>query len=110
RDRRNPEVILSSETLSRSVDYNLDPITGELFFMRYISTFDYLLNLTQIVVTYEHRASGMDNAVYTARARKDFKSIGLKLGLSAVLQKNGAAERDFVLGGIDAEKTLPNGG
>jgi uncharacterized repeat protein (TIGR01451 family) len=109
RDRRNPEVIISRETLSRSIDYNLDPVTGQLFFMRYISTFDYLLNLTQIVVTYEHRATGMNSAVYTARARKNFKSIGLKLGLSAVVQtqpNNG----NFVLGGIDAEKKLPNGG
>src|SRR5205823_7372537 len=63
RDRRNPEVIISRETLSRSIDYNLDPITGQLFFMRYISTFDYALNLTQIVVTYEHRARGLGAAV-----------------------------------------------
>ena len=31
RDRRNPEVIISRETLVRSVDYNLDPLTGRLF-------------------------------------------------------------------------------
>src|SRR5437016_13237939 len=51
RDRCNPEVIISSETLARSVDYNVDPATGRLFLLRYISTFDYVLNLTQIVVT-----------------------------------------------------------
>jgi len=109
RDRRNPEVIISRETLSRSIDYNLDPITGQLFFMRYISTFDYMLNLTQIVVTYEHRASSMSSAVYTLRARKNFKSIGLKLGVSAVVQTQ-PQEGNFLLGGIDAEKTLPGGG
>ena len=42
-------------------------------------------------------------------ARKNFKGIGLKLGLSAVLQRQ-AEGSDFVLGGLDAEKTLPNGG
>ena len=109
RDRRNPEVIVSRETLTRSVDYNLDPITGQLFFLRYISTFDYMLNLTQIVVTYEHRATGMSSAVYTARAHKNFKSLGLKLGLSAVVQTQPDAG-NFVLGGIDAEKKLPYGG
>ena len=109
RDRRNPEVIISRETLARSVDYNLDPVTGQLFFLRYISTFDYLLNLTQIVVTYEHRATGMNSTVYTARARKNFKSIGLKLGLSAALQTQ-PNEGNFFLGGIDAEKKLPAGG
>ncbi len=109
RDRRNPEVIISRETLTRSVDYNLDPANGRLFFLRYVSTFDSVLNLKQIVVTYEHRATGMSSAVYTARARKNFKGIGLKLGLSAVLQRE-AEGSNFMLGGIDAEKTLPNGG
>src|SRR5713226_4326796 len=87
RDRRNPEVIISRETLTRSVDYNLDAANGRLFFLRYISTFDQVLNLTQIVVTYEHRANSLSSAVYTARARKNFKHIGLKLGLSAALQR-----------------------
>lgn len=109
RDRRNPEVITSRETLARSVDYNLDAVTGRMFFMRYISTFDSALNLTQVVVTYEHRAAGLNAGVYTARARKNFKGIGLKLGLSAVLQKQ-TDQRDFLLGGFDAEKTLPRGG
>src|SRR5947207_3875409 len=100
RDRRNPEVIVSRETLSRSIDYNLDPVTGQLFFMRYISTFDYALNLTQIVVTYEHRARGLGAAVYTARARKNFKHLGLKLGLSSALQ-NQVDSGSFFLGGVD---------
>lgn len=109
RDRRNPEVIISRETLMRSVDYNLDPLTGRLFFMRYISTFDRVLNLMQVVVTYEHRATSMSSAVYTARARKNFKSIGLKLGFSAALQRE-RTEPDFFIGGVDIEKTLPRGG
>lgn len=109
RDRRNPEVIISRETLARSVDYNLDAATGSLFFLRYLSTFDYALNLTQVVVTYEHRATSLSSAVYTGRARKNFKGIGLKLGLSAALQRE-SDESDFMLGGVDAEKTLPRGG
>jgi uncharacterized repeat protein (TIGR01451 family) len=109
RDRRNPEVIISREMLTRSVDYNLDPATGRLFLLRYISTFDSVLNLTQIVVTYEHRASNMNAAVYTLRARKSFKDLGLKLGLSAVMQRQ-PDQADFALGGIDIEKTLPGGG
>ena len=109
RDRRNPEVIISRETLARSVDYNLEPATGRLFFMRYLSTFDIGLNLTQIVVTYEHRSTGMSSAVYTARARKNFKHLGLKLGFSAALQRQEDVG-SFVLGGFDAEKTLPRHG
>ena len=109
RDRRNPEVILSQETLMRSVDYNLDASNGTLWLLRYVSTFDRALNLTQILVTYEHRASGFGSSVYTARAKKNFKHIGLRLGLSAALQRE-AKQSDFFLGGFDAEKTLPRGG
>jgi uncharacterized repeat protein (TIGR01451 family) len=109
RDRRNPEVIISRETLTRSVDYNLDSANGRLFFLRYVSTFDSVLNLKQVVVTYEHRATGLASAVYTARAQKNFKGIGLKLGLSAVLQRE-AEGSNFLLGGIDVEKTLPHHG
>ncbi|HEX8847000.1 MAG TPA: SdrD B-like domain-containing protein [Pyrinomonadaceae bacterium] len=109
RDRRNPEIILSRETLTRSLDYNLNPASGELFLLRYISTFDYALNLVQIVVTYEHRAAGFATSVYTGRARKNFEKIGLRLGLSAIMQR----QEDFgtfLLTGLDGAKTLPNKG
>ena len=109
RDRRNPEVILSREALIRSVDYNLDAATGELFFLRPISSFDFSFNLVQVVVTYEHRSDGMSSAVYTARAFKTFESLGLKVGLSLVDQQQGEFG-SFVLGGLDAEKSLPRGG
>ncbi|MGB8506815.1 MAG: hypothetical protein WCD76_00285, partial [Pyrinomonadaceae bacterium] len=107
RDRRNPEVILSRETLIRSVDYNLDPASGELFFLRPISTFDFALNLVQVVVTYEHRADGMSSAVYTARAVKNFEGAGLKVGLSLVDQRQ-ENSGSFVVGGVEVEKSLPH--
>ena len=109
RDRRNPEIILSSEPLIRSVDYNLDSITGEIFFLRFISTFDSSLNLTQIVVTYEHRANGLNSIVMTGRALKKFSGLGLQLGLSAINQRQDQFS-EFRLGGIDAEQRLPHGG
>ena len=109
RDRRNPEIILSREHLIRSVDYNIDAATGEIFFLRFITTFDSLLNLVQVVVTYEHRANDMSSAVYTARAVKNFDRMGLRLGLSVINQKQ-ANFGSFLLGGIDGEKKLPRGG
>ena len=109
RDRRNPEIIVSRETLTRSIDYNLDTLTGRLLLLRHVSAFDSVLNLTQIVVTYEHRANSMSSGVYTARARKNFKGFGLKLGFSGSLQRQ-PDEADFLLGGIDIEKSLPHGG
>jgi uncharacterized repeat protein (TIGR01451 family) len=109
RDRRNPEIIVSREPLLRSLDYNLDPLTGQLFFMRPISAFDYDLNLVQLVVTYEHRAAGMSSGVYTGRASKRFNRLGLRMGLSFVEQKQ-SQFGSYVLGGIDGEQTLPNRG
>jgi uncharacterized repeat protein (TIGR01451 family) len=109
RDRRNPETILSREALIRSVDYNLDASTGAMFFLRPISSFDFSFNLVQVVVTYEFRSDGMSQAVYTGRAYKNFESLGLKVGLSLVDQREGDFG-SFVLGGVDAEKTLPHGG
>jgi uncharacterized repeat protein (TIGR01451 family) len=109
RDRRNPEVIIEREVLTRSVDYNLNSVDGELFLLRNISTFDSGLNLKQIVVTYEHRASGMNSSVYTARGRRNFTGWGLKLGFSSVMQQQEDAG-NFFIGGFDGEKSLPHRG
>lgn len=109
RDRRNPEIIISREPLVRSIDYNLNPGTGEFFLLKSISAFDANLNLTQIVVTYEHRASGLNTSVYTARAKKTFAGMGLKLGFSTIMQRQEAAP-DFLIGGLDAEQKLPRNG
>ncbi|HEY0657613.1 MAG TPA: hypothetical protein VGD05_04020, partial [Pyrinomonadaceae bacterium] len=109
RDRRNPEIILSRENLIRSVDYNLDDLTGEIFFLRLISAFDYQLNLVQIVATYEHRSTNAANFVYTGRAVRNFKNIGLRLGASYLNQRQDEIG-EFQIGGVDAEKTLWNGG
>src|SRR6185295_7954908 len=109
RDRRNPEIILSSELLIRSVDYNLDSITGQIFFLRFISTFDYSLNLTQIVVTYEHRANGLHSLVLTGRVLKKFSRPGLQLGFSGINQRQDQFSQ-FRLGGIDVQQRLRHGG
>jgi uncharacterized repeat protein (TIGR01451 family) len=109
RDRRNPEVIISRELLARSIDYNLNAATGELFLLRLIPTFDAGLNLKQIVVTYEHRSAGMNSSVYTARGRKNFEGLGLKLGFSTVVQRQEASE-GFLVGGLDLEKSMPRRG
>jgi hypothetical protein len=105
RDRRNPELILQREVLVRSVDYNLDAYLGSIYFLRPISTFDFALNLIQIVATYEYRAVGMNSAVYTARGAKNFNSIGTRLGTSFVDQRQDTFG-SFYLGGVDVEQRL----
>jgi uncharacterized repeat protein (TIGR01451 family) len=109
RDRRNPEIILSRETLVRSVDYNLDSNLGSILFLRPISAFDYQLNLVQVVVTYEHLANGLETSVYTGRAVKRFPGLGLRLGLSFITQRQ-AGSAPFLIGGIDGEWQTPGRG
>ena len=109
RDRRNPDMILSRETLIRSVDYNLDANLGSILFLRPISAFDYQLNLVQIVVTYEHRANGLTTSVYTGRAVKRFPGLGLRLGLSLINQRQ-AGTGSFMIGGVDGEWQMPGRG
>jgi len=109
RDRRSPEIVLTRETLSRSLDYNLDPNTGVIFLLRPISTFDYQLNLLQVVVTYEYSTHGLTAAVYTGRATKRFSGLGLRLGGSFVNQRQPELG-PFYLGGLELEKSLPRGG
>lgn len=109
RDRRNPDLILQREVLVRSVDYNLDPYIGSLYFMRPLSTFDYALNLVQIVATYEYRSVGMNSAVYTARGSQNFNRAGLRVGTSFVDQRQ-AAFGSFYLGGVDVEKKIGKSG
>jgi len=109
RDRRNPEIIISREPFSRSIDYNLDVNTGVIFLLRPISSFDYQLNLLQVVVTYEYNAQGLASAVYTGRATKQFSKLGLRMGASFVNQRQ-PEFGPFYLGGLDIEKSLPRGG
>jgi uncharacterized repeat protein (TIGR01451 family)/fimbrial isopeptide formation D2 family protein len=109
RDRRNPELILRRETLIRSIDYNLNAQTGEVFFLRPIPTYDYLLNLLQVVATYEHRGDDQANFVYTGRAVRHFQRFGLRVGASYINQQQSEIGA-FQLGGIDLEKSLPRGG
>ena len=109
RDRRSPSTIISRETLARSVDYNIDPESGALFLLRVISPFDYGLNLTQLVVTYEYQGVGRSFAVYTARARTHFKRSGTTVGFSFVAQRQGD-EGTFALGGLELAQQLPRKG
>lgn len=109
RDRRNPENILSREQLIRSVDYNLDIYSGQLYFLRPLMAFDINLNLVQVVVTYEHFNNTNTSNIYTGRAAKNFKNLGLKLGFSAINQRQEALG-SYLIGGLDGEKTTFNGG
>lgn len=109
RDRRNPEIIIEREPLTRGVDYNLDIFSGSINFLRPITAFDYQLNLIQVVATYEYRSTGMTSGVYTARAVKSFDKHGFKFGFSGIEQRQND-DQPFRLFGGDFSVKLPNDG
>jgi len=108
RDRRNPEVIVSRETLVRNVDYSLDPLSGVLFLMRPISLFDASLNTVQLVSTYEYQAIGTGSDMFLGRGSYSLNSVGLRLGASALSQNEGGSK--FAVGGVELEQKLWSGG
>jgi uncharacterized repeat protein (TIGR01451 family) len=108
RDRRNPERILSRETLVRNLDYSLDPLSGTLFMMRPMSLFDSSLNLVQLVSTYEYQTVGVNSTMYLGRGSYSVSRIGLRLGGSMLSQNEGG--ENFSIGGLELEQKLLNGG
>jgi hypothetical protein len=107
RDRRQPERLVSREVLTRGVDYQLEPRSATIFLTRNVSTIDPRLNLVQVVVTYEYRATGVDQLVVNGRA---FGTIaGLRLG-ATVFTEEGAQDERFTVAGIDVERALPRKG
>jgi uncharacterized repeat protein (TIGR01451 family) len=108
RDRRNPERVISRQTLIRNVDYTIDPASGVLFMTRSLGLFDSSLNLVQLVSSYEYETAGVDSTMYLGRGSYAIPKTGLRLGFSALTQNQGGM--NFALGGFELERKLPNGG
>jgi hypothetical protein len=104
RDRRNPERVMSRDTLLRNVDYTIDPATGVLQLLRRLPLFDDAFNLVQLVVAYEYETSGLDSIGYVGRGSIKVAAIGLRVGGTAIVQ-DGTSSR-FGVGGIELEQQL----
>lgn len=95
RDRFHSEVVLSSRTLSRHHDYNIDYALGTLYFKEPIFTRDSSFNPNIIVVDYEAADSGDSSMTYGGRGMvKPFGEI-LELGASAIHEGTTGAEGDL---------------
>jgi len=108
RDRRNPERIVSREALIRNIDYILDPLSGVLYVTRPLSLFDRTLNVVQVVTSYEYQTAGADSMMHLGRGFYSFDALRLRIGGSLLNQNDGGAT--FSVGGVELEKSLPNGG
>jgi uncharacterized repeat protein (TIGR01451 family) len=100
RDRFRPQIVLSSQPLSRHVDYNIDYDAGTLYFKRPIPSKDASLNPVYIVVDYETRANSAEQWTWGGRGAVKFLDDKVEIGASYINQ--GRDTGDDTLKGIDA--------
>ena len=67
RDRFHSEMVLSSQSLTRFVDYSIDFDSGTLFFKSPVYSRDAAFNPIYIVVEYESEDGGDENFTYGGR-------------------------------------------
>jgi len=99
RDRFRSEVILSSQPMSRHIDYSIDYDAGTLFFKAPVQSRDANFNPVYIIVDYETTANGSEELTYGGRAAVNFIDKKLELGFSHINEGN--SNGDNTLTGID---------
>jgi len=96
RDRFRPEIIVSQRTLTRFIDFDLDPLSGTLTFKQPVLSRDEQLNPQFIIVEYE--TDGLGDAKLNAGVRADWTNTNgkVRIGASAITDADtaqGNAER-----------------
>ncbi|MFL0356920.1 hypothetical protein ACI5KX_10625 [Erythrobacter sp. GH1-10] len=99
RDRFRSEIIISSQTLTRFVDYDIDLFSGTISFAEPILSRDINFNPQFIVIEYE--IDGTGPAEMNAGVRVDWTSEdgAIRIGLSAISDKGEGARTD--IGAVD---------
>ncbi len=104
RDRFRSEVTLSTRSLARHMDYNIDYDDGTLFFKEPIFSRDENLNPVFIVVDYESYDATDEEITYGGRGAVTMLDDALEVGASYIHEGTTGAEAD--LGGVDARLNL----
>jgi hypothetical protein len=99
RDRNQPAIVLSSQTLTRYADYDFEPFSGRIVFRQPVPSVDENLNPVSIRVTYEvddggprHLVDGFNGEV----ALRDSVSVGARFA------QDHDSVTDYKLYGADA--------
>lgn len=109
RDRFRSEIVVSSQVLTRFLDYDIDLLAGTISFKQPVLSRDANLNPQQIVVDYEIDTFG--GGAWNAGARTEWrnKSEKVRLGATAISDASanaGAAVTRTNLGTVDAKVFL----
>ena len=109
RDRFRSEIVVSTRTLTRFLDYDIDLLAGTITFKQPVLSRDADLNPQQIVVDYE--IDTLNGGAWNAGARTEWrnKSEKVRLGATAISDASagaGAAVTRTNLGAVDAKVFL----
>ena len=109
RDRFRSEIVVSTKTLTRFLDYDIDLLAGTITFKQPVLSRDADLNPQQIVVDYE--IDTLNGGAWNAGARTEWrnKSEKVRLGATAISDASagaGAAVTRTNLGAVDAKVFL----
>ncbi len=99
RDRFDTGEIISSTTLSRFLDYNLDTLDGTLYFKQPVPARDQSFNPIFIVIEYESESSANEDIVAGGRTSLRTTDDQLEIGVSHINEGQQGAAADLT--GVD---------
>lgn len=99
RDRFDSAQVLSTETLNRFLDYNIDYLDGTIFFKKPVPSRDAEFNLVYIVAEYESASNGANDLIAGGRAALHTRDKGMEVGVSYIDDGQQAAGGDLT--GVD---------
>lgn len=106
RDRFRPDEILSQRLLSRYIDYEIDYVTGELFFRQPIAATDAGLNPNVIVIDYETSDDGERGVTAGVRAETRFANGAVQTGITMIHEEDGSTQGEEGSNLIAADLTV----
>lgn len=108
RDRFRADRVTDVRTLQRYVDYEIDYLTGELFFRHPIAVTDAAFNPNVIVVDYETESGGERGLTAGGRIAARFADGAIETGLTVIHEEdaNGQTSGPSDLVGLDASLQL----
>ena len=95
RDRFHSERVISSRSLTRYIDYSLDPVEGTVYFKEPIYSQDENFNPIYIVVDYEAKSSDDEDIIAGGRAAVKAMQGRIELGASVIHEGTTGAEGDL---------------
>ena len=95
RDRFDSGQVVSSQTLTRFLDYNLDPLNGTLFFKQPVQSRDTEFNPVFIVVEYESRTGDDEALVAGGRGSVHSSDDRVEVGATFITDETSGAETEL---------------